>query len=40
MPRRAFLVWLAIMIPTVIVLSWQSNTGTFSTDIADYVPKS
>jgi hypothetical protein len=40
MPRLAFLIWLAIMIPAVIVLSWQSNTGTFSTDSTDCGPNS
>jgi hypothetical protein len=37
--RKAFLIWLAIMIPLAIGLSVASNTGTFSTDSMDFAPK-
>jgi hypothetical protein len=33
--RIAFMFWLSVMLPLVAGLSLQSNTGMFSTDIAD-----
>lgn len=36
--RKAFLLWIVIMIPLTIGLSLASNTGGFSTDSTDCVP--